>query len=63
MFWATGLPGRAQYGPGGFAGMPYDGQYSREQERDFLKDQSASLKDQLSAIDSRLRELQSESES
>ena len=59
MFWATGLPGWARAGTGGYRTPAY-GQYSREQEIDFLKDQSNFLKDELSSINSRLQELESE---
>ena len=52
MFWATGLPGWARAGTGGYRASTY-GQYSREQEIDFLKDE-------LSSINSRLQELESE---
>jgi hypothetical protein len=34
--------------------------YTKEQETGFLKDQAAALKEELDAIDSRLRDLESE---
>jgi hypothetical protein len=38
----------------------YSPPYTREQEMGFLKDQAATLKEQMDAIDQRLRELESE---
>jgi hypothetical protein len=60
MFWATGVPGWARYDTGGYRGLPHYDQYSREQEIGFLKDQSTILKEELSSIDNRLRELESQ---
>ena len=59
MYWATGLPGWARSGPGGFRDFPYYGPYGNEQEIDFLKDQAAVLKEEMDFIDSRLKELES----
>ena len=56
MFWATGLPGCARYGQGGYGGLTY----GKEQEVTVLKNQADYLKDELAAIDSRLRDLQTE---
>ena len=48
MYWATGVPGWMRYG--------------KEQEVGFLKDQAAALKEELDAIDIRLRDLDSKEE-
>ena len=58
MYWATGLPGWMRFSPAG-PGV-YSPPYTREQEAGFLKDQAAILKEQMDAIDQRLRELESE---
>ena len=60
MYWETGLPGWMRFGPGDRWGLPSPAPYSREQEVGFLKDQAASLKGDLDAIDSRIRDLESE---
>jgi len=65
---ATGLPGWMRFGPVGPLGYPGGYQwgyppvspYTKEQETEFLKDQAAALKEELDAIDSRLRDLESE---
>jgi hypothetical protein len=59
MFWATGVPDRRGYNAGIYHGTPFYGQYSKEQETDFLKDQSAILRQELSIIDRRIQELES----
>jgi hypothetical protein len=63
-YWATGLPGQMPYGPMGPRGVPWGGPfaapYTKEQEKEILRDQTAALKEELDAIDSRLRELESE---
>jgi hypothetical protein len=41
---------------------PYGAPPGRQQEADFLKDQAASLREELAAIDMRLRELETEPE-
>ena len=64
---ATGLPGWMRFGqvgplgyPGGYqGGYPPVPPYTKEQETEFLKDQAAALKEELDAIDSRLRGLES----
>src|SRR4030042_920091 len=60
MFWATGVPGRRGYDIGIYHGTPYYDQYSREHETGFLKDQSAILRQELSIIDRRIQELESQ---
>jgi len=60
MFWATGFPGRMRYRDFGYWGTPSSMPYTREQEVGFLKDRSAVLKEELDAIDSRLRDIESE---
>jgi hypothetical protein len=60
MYWATGQPGWMRVGPAGYAGEPFAAPYTKDQEMDFLKDQAAALKEELDAIDSRLRDLESE---
>ncbi len=60
MYWATGLPGWMRSGPVCACGHPLPIPYSKESEMDFLKDQAAALKEELDAIDSRLRDLESE---
>ena len=47
-------------GPMGM-GSPFAAPYTRETEINSLKDQAAFLKDELDAINSRLREMESES--
>ncbi len=64
---ATGLPGWMRFGqvgpgvyPGGYQwGYPPVSPYTKEQETGLLKDQAAALKNELDAIDSRLRDLES----
>ena len=63
MYWATGMPGWMRFGPDGPWGFPSAAPYTREEEMAFLKDQAASLKDRLDAIDTRLREIESEEKS
>jgi ubiquinone biosynthesis protein UbiJ len=41
-------------------GLPFGSPYTREDEVAFLKDQAGALKDELDAIDKRLRDLESE---
>ena len=60
MYWATGQPGWMRFGPAAPSAYPLTPAYTREQEADFLKDQAAALKEELDAIDSRLRDLESE---
>ena len=60
MYWATGVPGWMRFGPTGFWGPQFGAPYTREQEVEFLKDQAVALKNELEAIDSRLRDLESE---
>ena len=66
---ATGLPGWMRFGqvgplgyPGGYQWgyQPVSPSYNKEQEMEFLKNQAAALKEELDAIDSRLRDLESE---
>jgi len=46
--------------PGGYQwDYPPASPYTKEQEMEFLKDQGAALKNELDAIDSRLRDLES----
>ena len=59
-FWATGVAGRRGYNVGIYHGTPYYDQYSREHETGFLKDQSAILRQELSIIDRRIQELESQ---
>jgi hypothetical protein len=59
MFWATGQPGWIRGGLTAGAG-DYPAPYSKEQELNFLRDQSAALKSELDAIHSRLQALESE---
>jgi len=55
----SGQVGPSGY-PGGYQwGYPPVSPYPKEQETEFLKDQAAALKDELDAIDSRLRDLES----
>ncbi len=58
-YWATGLPGWMRSGPVGPWGYPYAAPYTKEQETAFLKDQAVALKEELDAIDSQLRDLES----
>ena len=47
--------------PGGYQwDHPYAAPYAKEQEMAFLKDQAVALKEELDAIDGRLRDLESE---
>ena len=59
-YWATGLPGWMRSGPTGPTGSPFAAPYTREQEMNSLKDQAAFLKDELDAINSRLRDIEPE---
>ena len=59
-YWATGLPGWMRSGPVGPWGYLPASPYTKEQETELLKDQAAALKDELDAIESRLRDLESE---
>jgi len=59
-YWATGLPGWMRCGPAGPWGYPRVSPYTKEQETEFLRDQAAALKEELDAIESRLRDLESE---
>lgn len=59
-YWATGSPGWMRPGPIDPWGPPFTTSYAREQEVGFLKNQAAVLKEELDAIDSRLREFESE---
>ena len=63
MNWASGAPGWMRFGPTGSWGPQFGGPYTREQEVDLLKDQAVALKNELEAIDSRLRNLESEGKS
>lgn len=60
MYWATGMPGWMRFGQMGYGGSPFVAPYNREQEVEFLRDQAAALKDELEAVNSRLRNLESE---
>ena len=60
MYWETGLPGWMRFGPGGLWGFPSPPPYTREQEVGFLKDQAAALKGEMDAINSRIRDLESD---
>ena len=60
MYWETGLPGWMRFGPGGRWDFPSPPPYTREQEVGLLKDQAEALKGELDAIDSRIRDLESE---
>ena len=60
MYWETGLPGWIRFGAAGRWGLPSLPPYSREQEVGFLKEQATALKGELDAIDSRIRDLESE---
>ena len=62
MFWTTGLPGWMRYGSAGPWRTPSATPYTREQEAGFLRDRAAILKEELDAIDSRLRDFESEEE-
>jgi hypothetical protein len=47
--------------PGGYQwGYPPAAPYTKEQETELLKDQAVALKNELDAVDSRLRDLESE---
>ncbi|MBW1769517.1 MAG: DUF5320 domain-containing protein [Deltaproteobacteria bacterium] len=59
-YWATGLPGWMRSGPTGPTGASFAAPYTREQEMGSLKEQAAFLKDELDAINSRLRDIESE---
>jgi hypothetical protein len=51
-----------RFGTAGYGNTtPFAAPYTKEQEVAFLQDQAAGLKEELEAIDSRLRELESES--
>lgn len=58
-YWALGAPGWHQVGPMGPWGPSFAEAYTREQEVSFLKDQAAALREELEAIDRRLREIES----
>lgn len=58
--WFWGPPGTSQGGYGPSGGYPQNAFWSREQERDFLKEQAAALKEDLQALEDRLRELETE---
>jgi len=60
MYRATGVPGWGRFASIGPWGSPLTTPYTREQEVNFLKDQAAALKEELDAIDIRLRDLESE---
>jgi hypothetical protein len=60
MYWATGQPGWMRFGPAAPSVYPLTPAYTREQEVGFLKDQAVALKEELEAIESRLRDLESE---
>jgi len=60
MFWATGLPGWMRSGSDDPWGTPVTTPYNKEQEMVFLKDRAAALKEELDAINSRLRDFDSE---
>lgn len=60
MCWSTGFPGWQRFGSAVPWGSPLTTPYTREQEVGLLKDQAASLKEALDAIDIRLRDLESE---
>ena len=60
MYWATGLPGWKRFGPMSPWGSQSTAPYTKEQEVAFLKGQTAALEDELNAVDSRLRDLESE---
>jgi len=57
---ATGLLGWMRFGPVGPWGYPPVSPYTTEQEKEVLKDQAAALKAEVGAIESRLRDLESE---
>ena len=59
MYLATGIPGRLRFRQAGQWG-PFPAPYTRDQETSFLKDQAAGLKDELEAIENRIRDLDSE---
>jgi len=59
MYWATGVPGWMRFGPSGPGGYPFAAPYTKEEEMRFLKEQAAVLKEELNAIDSQLRDLES----
>jgi hypothetical protein len=52
------LPGWGRYDAGSYWGTPYSDQDSKEQELDFLRNQSTILEDELESIKSRLQELE-----
>lgn len=58
MYWATGLPGWMRAGPGAY-NTPLTMQHTKEQEIGFLRDQAEALKEDLDAIESRLKDLES----
>ena len=60
MYWATGMPGWMRSGPSGPWGYPFAAPSTKEDEVRFLKEQAAVLKEELNAIDSQLRDLESE---
>ena len=49
-----------RFGPVGPWGYPQASPYSGEQEATFLREQAAALKEEMNAIDRRLRDLESE---
>ncbi len=60
IYWATDLPGWKRFGPMSPWSSPSTVPYTEKQEIAFLKGQAAALKDELNAVDSRLRNLESE---
>jgi hypothetical protein len=59
MYWATGIPGRLRFRQTGqWGGLPAP--YAEEQDIPFLKVQVARLREDLGAIENRIKELASD---
>ena len=59
MYRATGIPGWLRAGRAGQWGS-FPAAHTGEQEMSFLKDQAATLKEELGAVENRIRDLESE---
>jgi hypothetical protein len=62
MYLATGMPRWMRFQPGYSWSPPFAAPYTGDQEMEFLKDQAADLKEELEAIQSRLRDIETEAE-